>query len=337
MQRIITRNEDSLQVSWQKELANSITDPAELLKELEIDPAQFGEDFEAKRLFGVRVPRHFVSLMEKGNPQDPLLLQVMPLRQEFNSVAGYSTDPLAEQNSALPGLLHKYKSRVLFIFKAGCAVNCRYCFRRHFPYPENSPNKEGWQDAIDYVARDENINEVILSGGDPLMANNQQLQWLLGRLAQIKHLRRLRIHTRLPVVMPSRIDNELCEILKQHPQQVILVTHINHPNEISSDLARASYKLKSSRVTLLNQGVLLAGVNDDAQILCALSEALFAAEILPYYLFLLDKVEGAAHFDVSQEKAQQLLQAMLEQLPGFLIPKLTREEAGKTSKTPIPI
>ncbi|WP_432455917.1 EF-P beta-lysylation protein EpmB [Agarivorans sp. QJM3NY_29] len=337
MLRIITRNDSTVQVNWQKELANAVTDPKQLLQYLDLDPENYQQHFAARKLFPVRVPLNFVKRMQKGNPEDPLLRQVMPCSDEFLDSPGFSIDPLGEHQAALPGLLHKYTSRVLFIVRGGCAINCRYCFRRHFPYQDNSPNKAGWQQALEYIRQDSGINEVIFSGGDPLMANDHQLAWLIKQLEQIPHLKRLRIHSRLPVVIPSRITDELVTLLASSRLRCIVVSHINHPNELNQELSQAFLKLHDAGICLLNQAVLLNGVNNDAQVLSELSEALFAAHIMPYYLFLLDKVSGAAHFDVDQAQAIAIMQQLYQRLPGFLVPRLAREQAGKASKTPIDI
>ncbi len=337
MLRIIPRNDAAVQGNWQKELANAFTDPKQLLDYLQLDVENYQQDIAARKLFPMRVPLSFAQRMQKGHASDPLLLQVLPLRAEFLDPPGFSEDPLQEHQAAVPGLLHKYQSRVLFIVRAGCAVNCRYCFRRHFPYQDNSPSKQGWQQALDYIQQDSNINEVIFSGGDPLMANDQQLAWLIEQLEQIPHLSRLRIHTRLPVVLPNRISSELVELLANCRLKVVVVSHINHPNEINSELTQAFAKLSQAGITLLNQSVLLKGINDNAECLAELSEALFSANILPYYLFLLDKVTGAAHFDLEQQQAVTIMRQLYKMLPGFLVPRLAREQAGKHSKTPIDI
>ena len=335
MSHIITRIAPTVEQNWLKQLANAISDPATLLSKLEIDDSMWREGFKAKTLFAQRVPLSFVDRMEKGNPNDPLLRQVMPVSQEFEIHDGYSTDPLEEQGNDVPGLLHKYKNRALFIVKGGCAVNCRYCFRRHFPYSENKGSKSIWQQGLDYLQQHSEINEVILSGGDPLMAKDHELDWLISAIAEIPHIKRLRIHTRLPVMIPQRITDDLCALLENIRLQVVLVTHINHANEINSELTFAMDKLKRARVTLLNQSVLLKGVNDSVSSQVDLSEALFTAGILPYYLHVLDKVQGAAHFNVSDEKAKKIVAGLIEQVSGYLVPTLTREIAGQKSKTPL--
>ncbi|RJX65404.1 EF-P beta-lysylation protein EpmB [Vibrio sinensis] len=335
MPHIITRKVESVEQNWLKQLANGISDPEKLLKILEIDPTPWRKGFQARKLFAQRVPQSFVDRMEKGNPHDPLLRQVLPLSEEFEVHDGYSQDPLEEQDNAIPGLLHKYKNRALMIVKGGCAVNCRYCFRRHFPYQENQGSKRIWQDGLDYVALHPELNELIFSGGDPLMAKDTELEWLIERIAQIPHIKRLRIHSRLPVVIPARITPKLIELLSQSRLQMILVTHINHSNEINHELKEALQKLKYAGVTLLNQGVLLKGVNDTVGAQVALNETLFDAGILPYYLHVLDKVQGAAHFFVSDEQARKIMAGVLEDTSGYLVPKLARELGGRPSKTPL--
>ncbi|KXO13622.1 Lysyl-lysine 2,3-aminomutase [Moritella sp. JT01] len=337
MPQMITRNDQNMQGNWKKDLANAISDPRKLLFILELTEEAFQADFAARQLFPMRVPQSFVDRMEKGNPKDPLFLQVMPKQQEFIQKAGFIKDPLDEHESVVPGLLHKYTNRVLFIVRGGCAINCRYCFRRHFPYQDNSNNKHEWQQAIDYIRSKPEIIEVIFSGGDPLMANDEQLGWLVKQLEQIPHLKRLRIHTRLPVVMPSRVTDEFVTLLKQSSLRCSVVLHINHPNELAAELPAALAKLTTAGISLYNQAVLLADINDNADDLVELHERLFDNRIQPYYLHLLDKVEGASHFDVPEEKAVDIMNQLLLRLPGFLVPKLVREIGGEKSKTPISI
>jgi EF-P beta-lysylation protein EpmB len=335
MPHIITRKVDSVEQNWLKQLANGISDPAKLLEILEIDPSPWQDGFAARKLFAQRVPQSFVERMEKGNPKDPLLRQVLPLSEEFEVHAGYSIDPLEEQDNDIPGLLHKYRNRALMIVKGGCAVNCRYCFRRHFPYQDNKSGKQAWMQSLEYMAQQPELNEVIFSGGDPLMAKDDELKWLIDHIAQIPHIKRLRIHSRLPVVIPSRITDGLCQMLRASRLQVILVTHINHANEINNELATQLFKLKQAGVTLLNQSVLLKDVNDSVNAQVALSEALFDAGILPYYLHVLDKVQGAAHYYVSDEEAKEIMRGVITRVSGYLVPKLTREIGGRPSKTPL--
>ena len=335
MPHIITRNASSVEQNWLKELTNAISDPFILLKTLNIDPEPWEAGLEARKLFALRVPMSFVARMERGNPHDPLLRQILPLAQEYDVHEGYSLDPLEEQDNETPGLLHKYKNRVLMILKGGCAVNCRYCFRRHFPYEDNKGGKRQWQVSLDYIAAHPELNEVILSGGDPLMAKDHELAWLIKMIEDIPHIKRLRIHTRLPVVIPNRITAELCQLLSNTRLQCIVVTHINHANEINPALQAAMRQLKHANVTLFNQGVLLKGVNDSVETLVNLSESLFDAGIQPYYLHVLDKVQGAAHFMVDDVEAKRLMAGVMKEVSGYLVPKLTREVGGRSSKTPL--
>ncbi len=335
MAQIIPKNPIAVEPSWQKELAQCITDPAALLRFVGLDPARYVADCEARALFPMRVPRPFAAQIEVGNPQDPLLRQVMPLQQEFIQVAGYSQDPLLEQQPAGKGLLHKYASRVLLIVRGGCAVNCRYCFRRHFPDQDNAVNRQEMLDNLAYIAERPTINEVILSGGDPLMAKDEYLSWLVSKIAEIPHVTRLRVHTRLPIVLPQRVTSEMLDWLTHTKLRPIVVVHCNHARELSPAVKAALQQLRQAGVTVLNQAVLLAGVNDSADALVQLQEALFDAGTLPYYLHALDKVQGAAHFAVPAEQARTLMAEMIRRLPGFLVPKLVTEIGGQPSKTPI--
>jgi len=322
-------------MTWQQELANVVTDPKVLLEMLQISPNDYLEHFKARTLFPVRVPRPFIERMKIGDFNDPLLMQVMPLQQEFLITDGFEEDPLEEHDTVAEGLLHKYKHRVLMIVKAGCAINCRYCFRRHFPYADNSPNKKRWQQALTYIAKHTEISEVIFSGGDPLMANDEHITWLIKQVEDIAHIKRLRLHTRLPVVIPQRISKDLVEILSRCRLKVTMVMHINHPNEINQTLDNALEPLRKARIPLFNQSVLLKGINDDANVLAQLSEDLFDIGIQPYYLHMFDPVQGAAHFNVAENEAVNIVNQTMAILPGFLMPKLVREIAGQTNKTPI--
>ncbi|MEM0671576.1 MULTISPECIES: EF-P beta-lysylation protein EpmB [Dickeya] len=333
MAHIVTLNIPSRE-DWLQQLADVITDPDELLRLLALDKhPQLTAGREARTLFPLRVPRAFAARMRPGDAHDPLLLQVLTAQDEFIVAPGFSQDPLDEQQSVVPGLLHKYHNRALLLVKGGCAVNCRYCFRRHFPYQDNQGNKANWRQALDYIRQHPQLDEIIFSGGDPLMAKDHELDWLLTELEQIPHLKRLRIHTRLPVVIPARITAELCQRLSQSPLQVVLVTHINHANEIDADLTDSMARLRRAGVTLLNQSVLLRGINNRVDALVALSNALFDAGILPYYLHVLDKVQGAAHFLVPDDEARTLVRGLMTQVSGYLVPSLTREIGGEASKT----
>ncbi|MDU4436878.1 MAG: EF-P beta-lysylation protein EpmB, partial [Pluralibacter gergoviae] len=308
----------------------------ELLRLLNIDADDaLHAGIEAKRLFALRVPRSFAARMKKGDPHDPLLRQVVTSQQEFIVTPGFSTDPLDEQHSVVPGLLHKYHNRALLLVKGGCAVNCRYCFRRHFPYADNQGNKRNWQTALDYIAAHPELDEIIFSGGDPLMAKDHELDWLLSALEAIPHIKRLRIHSRLPVVIPARVTDVLAARFARSSLQILLVNHINHANEIDDEFRAAMAALRQAGITLLNQSVLLRGVNDNAATLAALSNALFDAGVMPYYLHVLDKVQGAAHFLVSDDEARTIMRELLTLISGYMVPKLAREIGGEPSKTPI--
>ncbi|HET7586853.1 MAG TPA: EF-P beta-lysylation protein EpmB [Gammaproteobacteria bacterium] len=325
------------QTRWQTELQQAVTDPADLLSMLALDPALLDGARAAARLFPLRVPRGFVARMRIGDPHDPLLRQVLPLNAETASAPGFTTDPVGDLPSAArPGLLHKYHGRALLVATGACAVHCRYCFRRHFPYGQENPRGGRWRDALDYIRADTTIAEVILSGGDPLSLTDRRLAELAAAIADIPHVRRLRIHTRQPVVLPSRIDDAFLDWFAPLPLRKVVVVHVNHASEIDAPVASACDKLKSAGATLLNQSVLLRGVNDSVNALAALSESLFAANVMPYYLHLLDRVAGAAHFDIPVSTALQLHTELQARLPGYLVPKLVREDAGAPSKTLVP-
>ena len=323
--------------SWNQVLAGATKDVKSLLNQLEVPVSNLSQRQQACLDFPLLVPQPFIDKMEKGNANDPLLLQVLPQSSELEQAEGFINDPLAEKHSNLQkGLIHKYHGRVLVLLSTGCAVNCRYCFRRHFPYQENRIGKNDWQEILDYVTQDNSIEELILSGGDPLMLNDLQLEKFIKQAEAIPHLLRLRIHTRLPVVIPQRITEKLIEILQSSRFDCAIVLHINHAREIDEQLRTALYPLTSAGIILLNQAVLLRGINDTLKDQVDLSKALFKTHILPYYLHLLDKVKGAHHFEVDEVSAQNLHRQLSLKLSGYLVPKLVREEAGKGSKTPIP-
>lgn len=335
MAHIVTLNTPSRE-DWLTQLADVVTSPDELLHLLNVDAdANLLAGRDAKRLFALRVPRAFIARMERGNPNDPLLRQVLTSQEEFIASPGFSTDPLEEQHSVVPGLLHKYANRALLLVKGGCAVNCRYCFRRHFPYADNQGNKRNWQAAMDYISAHPQLDEIIFSGGDPLMAKDHELDWLLTQLEAIPHVKRLRIHSRLPIVIPARITEALAARFTRSSLQILLVNHINHSNEIDAEFRAAMARLRLAGVTLLNQSVLLRGVNDSAQTLANLSNALFDAGVMPYYLHVLDKVQGAAHFMVEDEEARAIMRELLTMVSGYMVPKLAREIGGEPSKTPL--
>ena len=320
---------------WQLQLARAVRSTDELLRLLEIDPARLRIQPLASD-FPLRVPRGFVDRMAKGDIHDPLLRQVLPVNEETLQVEGFIPDPLQELAAMpSPGLLHKYRGRALLTVTGACAVHCRYCFRRHFPYQDANPASEHWEQSIDYLARHPDIHEIILSGGDPLSLADHRLQVLTDRLSGLPQLRTLRIHSRLPVVVPERIDTGLLAWISQQRLKVVMVVHCNHPNEIDSSVHTAMQLLARAGVTLLNQSVLLRGINDDANTLIRLSETLFAAGILPYYLHRLDRVQGTAHFEVDAERACALISAVHAALPGYLVPRLVEEIPGNPGKTPV--
>jgi EF-P beta-lysylation protein EpmB len=282
------------------------------------------------------VPRGYAALMERSDPNDPLLRQVLPVAQELESPRGFCADPLGERAAVrTPGLLQKYRGRVLLLATGACAIHCRYCFRRHFTYGGDLAHPERATAAIAGLAQDHSVSEVILSGGDPLMLDDQALAALVGGLEAIPHLRRLRLHTRLPIVLPSRITDGLCHTLMCTRLQPIVVVHTNHARELGTASRDALGRLRKIGIPVLNQSVLLRGVNDDTGRLADLSEALFQCGVLPYYLHLLDRVAGAAHFDVDEAVALQLLERLRTLLPGYLVPRLVREVEGRPYKVVI--
>ena len=322
--------------SWQQQLARSITNPMELLAQLEIDPALFPDCNRASDDFRIKLPVSYLDKIIPGDPQDPLLLQVMASGQELLGVGGFNQDPVGDLDAmAAPGLLHKYDGRVLLVTTGVCAVHCRYCFRRHFPYSDNQPARDDWQQALDYIRQDSSIIEVILSGGDPLVLSDNKLAELISRLDDIDHLQRLRIHTRLPVVVAERVTDRLINMLASSRLQTCMVIHANHPNEIQQAEITALHRLADAGITLLNQSVLLKNINDNTETLKQLSEKLYQARVLPYYLHMLDPVAGAAHFNVEKQLASQLMAELRNLLPGYLVPRLVREIAGEKSKIPV--
>jgi EF-P beta-lysylation protein EpmB len=288
---------------------------------------------EAARDFPLRVPRGFVARMRRSDPADPLLRQVLPLAEECQTMEGYGLDPVGDLAAhRAPGVLHKYEGRVLLTATGACAIHCRYCFRRHFPYAEANASTENWRAALDYVTTQPDVREVILSGGDPLTLSDRRLAEFVRAIETIPHVERLRLHTRLPVVLPERVTPELCAWLSGTRLKTVVVLHANHAQELDATVHAACKRLMDSGAALLNQSVLLRGVNDSVEALTQLSEALFAAGALPYYLHLLDRVQGAAHFDVSEELALRLMAGLNARLPGYLVPRLVREIPGGTSK-----
>ena len=323
--------------NWQSQLSDLITDPLELLNLLELSTDQLlSGAILASEKFKLRVPRAFVGKMNAKDPLDPLLLQVLPHHLELEEHPEFVTDPLGEEAAnQLPGVLHKYKSRFLLTLTGACAVHCRYCFRRHFPYQENLPKNEDWLNIKNYIESNPDINEVILSGGDPLTLSNRKLALWLERLSSLKQVKILRIHSRVPIVIPNRIDEELISLLKNSRLRIILVVHSNHASELDDFTCSKLLQLSDEHITVLNQAVLLKGVNDSAETLVDLSYRLFEARVMPYYLHVLDKVKGAQHFDLIPSEIDAIYQDVLASLPGYLVPKLVREIAGEKNKTPL--
>lgn len=330
-------NHFDINQNWQSQLNDLIRDPFELLAELQLKKTDLHSDaLLAHQQFQLRVPRQFVKKMQIGNPYDPLLLQVLPHHLELQNPADFVSDPLAElQANPIKGLLHKYKSRVLLTLTGACAIHCRYCFRRHFPYQDNMPKNQDWLDIERYILQHPEINEIILSGGDPLSLNNQKLNIWLQRFSTLTQIKTVRFHTRLPVVIPERIDDEFLNIIKNLPYQIVMVVHANHPQELDVNFDDAMRQLQRQNVHCLNQSVLLKGINDNLAVLTQLSSRLFQASVLPYYLHVLDKVQGAAHFYHDDSHAKQLHEQLRLELPGYLVPKLVREINGERSKTPL--
>lgn len=322
--------------AWQAELADSFTNPLDLLAFLELDAAGFPDLLRASASFPFRVTRSYAGRMAKRDPDDPLLRQVLPLGEELADPTGFVADPVGDLPAvSAPGVLHKYYGRVLLITTGACAIHCRYCFRREFPYASNLLGRNREREALDFIAADASLREVILSGGDPLVLSDERLAGLVAGIEGIGHIQRLRIHTRLPIVLPSRITEELLRGMAGTRLQTVVVIHANHANEFDATVKDALERMRMAGIVLLNQSVLLKGINDDANTLVRLSETLFEYGVLPYYLHLLDRARGTAHFDVPEERARELHESLREKLPGYLVPKLVRELEGKPAKTPV--
>ena len=322
---------------WQKVLAGAIRDPMVLLELLELSSEQYKKLVVLPEKFKLLVPLSYVKKMQKGNWNDPLLKQVLPLKDEQQeSVFGFTTDPVADLNAEVSsGVLQKYQGRVLLVTTGSCAVHCRYCFRQHFPYVNSLADKKHWQQTLSTLANDDSIHEVILSGGDPLMLNDQRLQLMCYEIAEIPHIKTLRFHTRVPIFLPERINSVFLEWLEEINIQKVMVIHANHANELDEQVGNVLLGLKQAGVTLLNQSVLLKRVNDDLESLTSLSHKLFEFGVLPYYLHQLDKVKGAAHFEVDKSKGYSLVEQLKNSLSGYLVPKYVEEVSGERSKQAI--
>ncbi len=328
---------ESHQWGWQKVTSNTVDDIDTLASILELN-ASAVKGIAAANTFELRVPLPFISRMRVGDINDPLLLQVLPLKKELINPVGLTHDPLNESDyNQVPGLVHKYKGRVLLTAAVSCPINCRYCFRRHFPYDKNRLTPRNWQPALNYIRKNSSIKEVILSGGEPLLLNDRTLTALLDEIEAIAHVKYIRIHSRYPIVVPQRLTETLCDRLLNSRCRVSLVLHSNHPNEIDDHVTRHLRPLVNSKVTLLNQSVLLRHINDDANVLSELSEKLYDAGVLPYYLHATDPVTGTAHFQVKDEDAQKIGLALANRLPGYLVPTLVREVSDRPGKTRLPL
>lgn len=320
--------------SWKQSLADMLRDPEELCDLLGLEGADRMDVKAACGEFPLRIPRPYLARVKPRDLQDPLLLQVLPQAAELTETVGYVTDPLEEAEfTPVPGLLHKYHGRVLVVLNGSCAIHCRYCFRRHFPYQEHQISAENWQQILQYIASDKSINEVIFSGGDPLTCNDKVLAKRCADLADIAHVNTLRLHTRLPIMIPKRIDEACLSWMERTRLRIVMVIHCNHAQEIDIEVGVALDRLATAGVMLLNQSVLLRGINDNVEVLEALSRRLFECRVLPYYLHLLDKVQGAAHFDVDEIEAGRLRDALSTRVAGYLVPKFVRELANEESKT----
>lgn len=322
--------------AWQTALANAIKDPEELLSQLGLSGYLSIVNDDILKQFPLRVTQSYINKMRYGDPEDPLLRQVFPLIDESIDAYNFVVDPVGDHLAVTaPGILQKYHGRALLLTTGACAIHCRYCFRRHFPYGDSNPLASQWQQTLNSIAADTSINEVILSGGDPLVLTDIKLSQIVSDLEHIKHIKRLRIHTRLPVVLPERIDKHLLQWLSSSKLQIVMVIHANHANEIDQNVADALTQLNIAGCQLLNQAVLLKGVNDTAESLYNLSERLAEVQVMPYYLHLLDRVAGASHFDVPENQGVELIEQLRTLLPGYLVPRLVREQQGEASKTVI--
>jgi EF-P beta-lysylation protein EpmB len=319
--------------SWQEAVKDAVRDPDELCRLVGLPPRFASAAARAALDFPVFAPRGYIARMRPGDPRDPLLRQVLPLADELAAREGFGPDPVGDRAATRsPGMLHKYRSRVLMVTTGACAVHCRYCFRRHFPYSQGPRSVDEWSGALAEIGADSTLREVILSGGDPLMLVDDVLEELIERMAKIAHLRRLRVHTRLPLMIPDRVTDELLALLRATRLAPFVVIHANHARELTGSVVEALARLSDSGIVLLNQSVLLAGVNDDVDTLCELCERLVDLRVMPYYLHQLDRVAGAAHFEVSPTRGRRLVEQLRTRLPGYAVPRYVRETAGAEHK-----
>ena len=320
-------------LSWKEQFKNAIRDPHLLAKRLGIAEPSAAQ-ITACNSFGLFAPEPFLARIDRTDPQDPLLRQILPIAEENENPAGFTTDPLAENEAIrVEGLLQKYRGRVLLITNSVCAINCRYCFRRHFPYEQTPHSQSQWDAAISEIASDRTIEEVIFSGGDPLTLVDERLVPLVKAVDGIAHVQRIRFHSRLPIVIPDRVTDSFCDAITNLRAQAVMVVHCNHANELDHAVQTALAKLARARCQLLNQAVLLRGVNDSSRVLIELSKRLFDCGVLPYYLHQLDRVQGAAHFEVPEATGKKYIAKMRAQLPGYLVPRYAKEEPGQPNKT----
>jgi len=317
-------------------MAMAVREPAELVEALKL-PAELAESAEAATgRFPLLVPRSYLARIRPGDPGDPLLRQVLPAAAETITAPGFTADPVGDRAARrAPGLLHKYRGRVLLITTGVCPIHCRYCFRRQYPYPEEPRRAEQWRAALDCIGADSTLHEVILSGGDPLILPDERLAELMGRLGEIRHLRRLRLHTRMPIAVPERVTDGLIRVLQNVRLRTVVVVHANHPQELQGDCATALRRLVDAGFVTLNQAVLLRGINDDPDTLATLCERLVDLGVIPYYLHQLDRVAGAAHFEVSESEGREIIEELRRRLPGYAVPRYVREIAGEEFKAPL--
>jgi len=334
MNSIISTSSHASPLSWQKQLSNIVTDAQQLIDYLQLPQSYYDDIHQALQQFPLKVPEAFLARIKKGCLDDPLLRQILPLAVELEQHPEFSLDPLLELDAnPVSGIIHKYPGRVLLIPTSACAIHCRYCFRRHFPYGDNTPTRSQWNQSLDYIRSDTSIEEIILSGGDPLACSDRQLSWLNEQLSSIQHVKRLRIHSRLPLVLPDRIDANFLHWSRNSRLQVIVVVHCNHAQEIDNSVGEAVEKMRRAGIMMFNQTVLLRGINDNLATLASLSKKLIEVGVAPYYLHLLDKVQGAQHFDLPVQQAITLHRQLRDSLPGYMVPQLVQERAGELSKT----
>lgn len=322
--------------NWRQQLSEAFTRVDDLCAYLKLSINELPVSIAAAQSFPLRVPLSFAACMKKGDPNDPLLRQVLPISDELAAYPGFTNDPVGDLAAVTEsGVIHKYRGRVLLINTGSCAINCRYCFRRNFPYADLQLSKQKEKAAVQSITADTGISEVILSGGDPLLLSDTRMTSLMTQLSDIAHLKRIRIHSRLPIVLPARITDELIENFALSSKQIVVVVHCNHANELNSRVLRACNEMKKNGIVLFNQAVLLKGVNDNIAVLSELSEQLFSHGVIPYYLHLLDKANGTGHFDVNEATAVALIKQLQTALPGYLVPRLVKEQAGAASKLSI--